>query len=508
MTTGRARRATVCWTLALLPYVLLTARHWGWHPDVLLGDHAQYVSHALALLDGRPYTDIGYLYDPGVWGVGPPAYPPGFPLTLVPVIAAFGRDPAVFRLLNVCFVLLLAAAVSRAMSREIPVWQRALAVGLAAFGMESSGGLLVPLSDPGFCVWFWLFVAMVDQATAWAPSRVLLLSLVGGAAMAYRAPGVVLIPALAVFGVMTWGRWRGRPWGPLAVWGAAGAVALALGLGRNPYRDLLGVTFTVWSQRWTLAWDALRFACFEVLGYPLPGDMPNDLYHLGAMLLVAGGMGMLAWRWRRSFLGVALLAYGAMLALSPVANTRYYWPVYPVIGLAFVMGLDSVVRAVRVPRPSVATAAVVLVILAGSLARGWGQRPPHSLLGDSAGREMLAWVAGADSQAPMRLAFHNPRVVTLETGVPAMGIADRTTDGHIELLASQRITHIVLPKPPHAGCVSQQVARLGVRHPQWAVPLWENEGYLAYRLDPERIPAPGSWEMIDWATPERYCPSP
>ncbi|MBL8961211.1 MAG: hypothetical protein JNJ98_15245, partial [Gemmatimonadetes bacterium] len=428
------------WALALLPFLALTARHWRWHPDVLLGDHAQYVAHALALLDGRPYADIGYLYDPGVWGVGPPAYPPGFPLTLAPVIAAFGRDPAVFRWLNVVFVLLFAAVVSRAIPREVPVWQRALAVGLAAFGMESSGGLLVPLSDPGFCVLFWLFLALVDRTTAWTPARILLLSLVGGAAMAYRAPGVVLIPALALFGVTTWRQWRGRPWGPLVVWGAAGAGALALGLVHNPYRDLLGVTLTVWSQRWVLAWDALRFACFEVLGYPFPGDLPNDVYHLVAMVVVLAGLASLAWRWRRSFAGIALLGYGVMLWLSPVANTRYYWPLYPVVGLAFVVGLEASARAIRLPRPSVMAMTVGLGVLVGSLWQGWGQRPPHSLLGDVAGREMLAWVAAAGAQAPMRLAFQNPRVVTLETGVPAMGIADRTTDGHIALLVSQRIT--------------------------------------------------------------------
>lgn len=494
------------WALALLPFLALTARHWRWFPDAVLGDHAQYVLHALALLDGRSYADIGYLYDPAVWWVGPPAYPPGFPLTLVPVIAAFGRDPAVFRWLNVCLMLLFAFAVSRAFARDTAVWQRALAVGLAAVGIESSGSLLVPLSDPGFCGLFWLFLAMVDRTTAWTPARILLLSAVGGAAIAYRAPGVVFVPALALFGVVTWREWRGRPWGPLVVWGTAGAIAVARGLVETPYRDLLGVTMTLWRQRWLLAWDALRFACFETLGYPLPGDLPNDVYHLVAMLFVAGGMAMLAWRWRHSFQGIVLFGYGLMLVLSPVSSTRYYWPLYPVIGLAFVVGLEAAVRAARLPRPPVVTMGVALAALAGGLVRGWGQQPPHSFLGDPAGREMLAWVADAGARSAMRVAFQNPRVVTLETGVPAMGIADRTTDGHIELLVARKITHVLVPRSPHAECASQHIALLADRHPQWAVPVWENAGYRAYRLDPAHPPVPGPWEMIDWAVPERYCP--
>ena len=55
-------------------------------------DWAQYVMHARNLLAGVPYGNIGYLFNPDAANVGPPSYPPGLPLLLVPVMAMFGMN--------------------------------------------------------------------------------------------------------------------------------------------------------------------------------------------------------------------------------------------------------------------------------------------------------------------------------------------------------------------------------------------------------------------------------
>ena len=62
---GSARAASVLWVVPLLiPFLVLAALHWDWLPGATYGDHAQYLAHARAIVEGRPYGDIGYIYQP------------------------------------------------------------------------------------------------------------------------------------------------------------------------------------------------------------------------------------------------------------------------------------------------------------------------------------------------------------------------------------------------------------------------------------------------------------
>ena len=93
--------------LALLAGVLLlwgftvTAGHtWG-------GDFSQYIMHARNLVEGRAYTDTGYIHTAFAF-VGPVAYPPVFPAWLAPVYALYGLDWVALKMVGVAsFVLAL-----------------------------------------------------------------------------------------------------------------------------------------------------------------------------------------------------------------------------------------------------------------------------------------------------------------------------------------------------------------------------------------------------------------
>lgn len=62
-----------------------TGQNWG-------DDFAMYIHHAQNFVQGRSYSDTGYIYNPFAPGVGPRSYPPIYPLMLAPIYAVWGFD--------------------------------------------------------------------------------------------------------------------------------------------------------------------------------------------------------------------------------------------------------------------------------------------------------------------------------------------------------------------------------------------------------------------------------
>src|SRR5689334_21022175 len=69
-------------------------------------DFGLYVAHARNIVEGRPYDDTGYIYNPQNAVVSPRSYPPVFPLLLAPVYRLRGLDLTAMK----AFVVLLFAA--------------------------------------------------------------------------------------------------------------------------------------------------------------------------------------------------------------------------------------------------------------------------------------------------------------------------------------------------------------------------------------------------------------
>lgn len=55
-------------------------------------DFAQYIRQAQLILEAQPATSGGYIYKDYAYGLGPPSYPAGFPLLLLPIVAYFGNS--------------------------------------------------------------------------------------------------------------------------------------------------------------------------------------------------------------------------------------------------------------------------------------------------------------------------------------------------------------------------------------------------------------------------------
>ena len=140
------------------------------------GDHAQYLAHAKAIVEGRPYTDIGYIYHPAAPMLAPRAYAAGTP----PHARADRRagcwvDSPLNQLLMLVSVFgLCVARVSTASVRPRAVAGCACC-GFTAVALEARMGTIVPLSDPGFCALLWGIIFVVD-APVWTWQRIALVT--------------------------------------------------------------------------------------------------------------------------------------------------------------------------------------------------------------------------------------------------------------------------------------------------------------------------------------------
>ncbi len=495
--------AAIRWSaLFLVPFVVLVVLHWTWAPSTAAGDYAQYLSHARAITEGRPYGAIGYIYHPAAGLIGPPAYPPGLPLTLAPLVAIGGVHTPLVRLFMIASVVAFAVLAAWRLARDMEPWQAALGSAIAAYSLEASLASVAPISDPGFAVMVWATILAVDAEGPWSWQRVLGVTALGFAAMLYRTAGVALVPALFLFALLQRRRLEMRPFIPATVWSLAGVAALAAGVVQMPFAERVGNAALDPAEHLRTFARQYRTALFDAELYPFPSNwnLTNDMYHLVASLFLVLGVVILFRRTWRTFLATFTAAYALMLLIAPVAEGRYAWPLYPLVGAAMALGATAVVRRlapVWAPRTQASVAgAPVIVAYVLALAAEAPRRAPPSFVGHPDARALFSWLAerGKESAAttPMRVAFSNPRVLTLETGVAAMGLVPRTPPGQLSALDQARVTHFIWQgtglgpdsAPGNAPCVQRVADSLPLLFPNRFALEYQNRTFRVYRVLP------------------------
>jgi hypothetical protein len=505
-------RAKLWLTVWLVPFVLLAYRHVDWPPPAPAGDYAQYLSHARAVAEGRGYSDIGYIFHPEASTIGPPAYPPGLSLTLAPIVALDGVHSPVTRILLLGSVLAFAFLAWKRLVMDLEPWQAAVGAAFTALALEVALATLVPISDPGFCALLWATVLAVDTAGGWSWRRIVLVTVLGFAAMSYRTVGVVLVPALALYGVLLWrgGGAQRRALIPVALWGVVGVIAAL------PYLPLLGrldagVDANALVSRVRLLVRHYRLALFEAQLYPFTWEIASDGYHVAATVLMMVGAVVLARRAWRSFLVVLSACYVALLAFAPVSDGRYLWPMFPVLAAATALGAQRMVGrlagSAAVPVQRTALVSAFGAVLIGAFLVALRRPMPASLVAHPETRALFAWIDSAATHRPLRIAFHNPRVLTLETRVPAMGLVPRTGPGQLAVWVERRITHVVWQTGPMAGCL-QRIANLAVeQYPERFALEYESPMFRVYQLLPGPAPRVDEYTRLRWADRAQWCPA-
>ncbi len=95
------------YTILFIPLFFINVRSshdWG-------DDFAQYINQAKKIVEGKPQTTTGYIFNPDQPFVGPPVYSVGYPLLLAPVYWLFGNNIKIFDIYNSLFLILLGVSI-------------------------------------------------------------------------------------------------------------------------------------------------------------------------------------------------------------------------------------------------------------------------------------------------------------------------------------------------------------------------------------------------------------
>ena len=186
---------------AVAVFYTATIRDGNFWPD----DYALYVHHAMNIAEGRAYAATGYIYNRAVPDYSPRAYPPVFPLLLVPIYWASGLNLHAMKVEQVfLFVLSLMAIAAYGHSRLEPLYLAAL-VGILGFNPYLWSLKDSVLSDIPFLLFFYLTALAVAHplregrwSRGWAVVTGILLYLCVGT----RTVGLTIALGLVLYDVV------------------------------------------------------------------------------------------------------------------------------------------------------------------------------------------------------------------------------------------------------------------------------------------------------------------
>jgi len=153
-------------------------------------DFALYILHARNLVEGIPYGQTGYIYNPAIPAIGPPTYPPVFPLLLAPVYKFFGLNLKAMKVEIILLFLALLWVLSKVFAGELPLSRRICLIALVGFSPVCWYYKDLTLSDLPFALFLYLALWRLKSCyrTAGVP-RVTLLAVATAALALYLAYG-------------------------------------------------------------------------------------------------------------------------------------------------------------------------------------------------------------------------------------------------------------------------------------------------------------------------------
>jgi hypothetical protein len=213
-------------------------------------------------------------------------------------------------------------------------------------------------------------------------------------------------------------------------------------------------------------------------------DLLNDIYHAIATVLMGAGAVMYLRRSASSFLTFFLICYVGFLLIAPAAVARYWWPLFPVIAAWLLGGIRQLAvwlhRESRVANLAPLVVAVVLVM--GAFAVSVARPAPPALPTHADAQALFIALRNSAEMRDSRVYFVNPRVLTLETGVPAMPFLGVSEERLLAELRANRITHVISGDFGAGREAERILAATITRHPALFEPSYQNGSFRLYRF--------------------------
>jgi 4-amino-4-deoxy-L-arabinose transferase-like glycosyltransferase len=165
-------------------------------------DFAMYIHHAENIVEGKPYANTGYIFNPAA-PVSPRMYPPIFPLLLTPVYKLYGANLMPMKLEQVFFFVLALTFVYIFWKRDLgPAYSVAL-VAILGFNPIFWAAKDNVLSDLPFLLFFYMAAAIVQWSDSSADKRwAVFVGVALYLAIGTRSAGVALIGGLVLYDLL------------------------------------------------------------------------------------------------------------------------------------------------------------------------------------------------------------------------------------------------------------------------------------------------------------------
>jgi hypothetical protein len=456
-------------------------------------DFSLYVAHARNLVEGRPYADTGYIYDPQNPAVSPRSYPPIFPLLLAPVYRLFGMNLLAMKAFVVLIFMaaLVTLAVVFRQRLPLPYMLGCLALfALNPYVWQHKDRLL---SEAPFMLFAYAALILAEKAqeregsTSGSIAWGLFAGLVAYLAAGTRTVGVVLLPSILGVELL-----RRRRLGAASL-GIVTAFSAAV-LAQKLLLDLDG------SYADQLVFDPVRYLRIGLSLVKAMGFFVDNGYSRAAVAVLYACLMALACvgyvtRVRSGVTVYELFAAFNFMVLTlwPEAESdlRFLLPILPLLFLYVGEGLRRLggTSIGRVEKPlATALSLAILLSYAGKYTR-LEVGPVRDGVSTPEAVALFDWIRGQTNSDDVFM-FQKPRALALYTRRQAVAHPRIADDGRLrQFLQSTGVTYIVLresiPINDYQG--PKLVQRLIADYAARCEKVYENGGFSIYRIRRESL---------------------
>ena len=456
-------------------------------------DFAMYVHHARNIVEGRPYADTGYIYNPAVPVYGPRTYPPVFPLMLAPLYRAFGMNLIPMKLEQVILFVLTLLIVYRFWEPDLPPAYLLALVAILGFNPQFWAAKDMVLSDLPFLFFFYLAALLWRLAPhhgrhwwLWAIGSGMVVALAVGT----RSAGVALVAGILLYDLIQFRKITRFTAVALAVWLASQLLQSRLsGSGAGSY---LGQHVRPSSQ--TIALNLLEYSR-ALAGFWVASTQNAFSFLLLGVVLILAAAGLF-FQYKRGFtiLEAFLVPYLGVMLLWPFAiGIRAMFPLIPWMVFLALLGLQGFAEKIQ-PKYSSAAAWALLISIAVPYLFAYHKTdfgPIHQDVGSSEFTRLCDAVR-TDTDPHDVLIYYRARALSLYTGRAASTYnslgSELELSGYVRNIHAAYLVTTTAFSDDH-GFLADYVRR----HSSTLELAYQNPTFRLYRVhQPELLTATGS----------------